>query len=219
VSKQALIIGLGQFGMALTRSLAERGVEVIAVDMREDRIQVASRFTDQALCVDAADEDALARLAPERRDFCVCAIGDEAREGAIIVTALLRRFGAKRIVARAGNDVTKRILELVGAHEVVNPEQAFGERMATRLIFDEILEEMPLGPGLVMANLKPLPAMVGKTLIDLALPRRFGITVVAQRRSGEAKVGQPDPRRPIEAEDMLVVVAEPGAIERMLKSW
>ena len=36
MQKQAIIIGLGQFGMSVARALAERGVEVLAVDTRED---------------------------------------------------------------------------------------------------------------------------------------------------------------------------------------
>jgi len=221
VKKQILIVGLGQFGMSLARSLSERGAEVIAVDTRPEQVQVASKFAGQALCVDATEDGALEQLAPARRDICVCAIGNEAREGAIIVTALLRQLGAPFVVARATDDLTRRILALVGAHEVVNPEQAFGERLATRLIYDEILDELPLGPDLVITNLKPPEAMVGRNLIELALPRRFGLTVVAVKQGGddEAAITQPDPRRPLRADDTLIVVSRPGAVQKLAGSW
>ena len=100
MSKQALVVGLGQFGLALSRSLAAKGVEVLAVDRREETVRAAASFVTEAVCLDATDEISLARTLPERRDLCVCAIGDESRESSILVTALLRQLGAKRLVAR-----------------------------------------------------------------------------------------------------------------------
>ena len=127
-TKQALIIGLGQFGMALARTLSERGVDVLAVDLDRQQVQLASSFVAQAACFDARDEESLKRAGPERRDLCVCAMGNESRESSIIVTALLRQMGARRIVARAIDELTGRILAMVGAHQIVNPERAFGEQ-------------------------------------------------------------------------------------------
>ena len=92
--KQALIIGLGQFGTALARTLAKRGVEVIAVDSKYELVQAIADDVDEALCFDATDEQALAGVAPAQRDLCVSAIGPEARDASIIVTALLRQLGA-----------------------------------------------------------------------------------------------------------------------------
>jgi trk system potassium uptake protein TrkA len=218
MAKQALVIGLGQFGMSLSRALSRAGCDVLAVDQAQDRVQTASAFVSQAICIDATDEPSLSRLAPERRDFCICAIGDEAREASIIVTALLRQMGARHIVARCTDDLMDRILRLVGAHAIVNPERAFGERLATRLIYDGILEEMPLGDGLIITELRIPPSMIGRTLIELELPRRFSVTVVALRREQAGtrpRVLLPDPRAPLLAGDILVVVSEPGAAQYM----
>src|SRR5687768_4540537 len=111
--------------MALAQSLAERDVEVMAIDTRLEPVEEASAFTASAVQCDGTDEDWLRRASPERRDLCVCAIGDENREGSIMCTALLRQLGARHILARATDTMHERILRLVGAHEVVNPERAF----------------------------------------------------------------------------------------------
>jgi trk system potassium uptake protein len=217
MSKQAIIIGLGQFGMALSRALCDAGAEVIAVDLKPERVQTASRFVTQALCFDASDEAALSGLAPERRDLCVCAIGDEAREAAILVTALLRQLGARHIIARCTDDLMERILRLVGAHTVVNPERAFGERLAPSLLHDNILDVMPIGDGLSITEVRVPPAMIGRSLVELELPRRFNVMVVALRREadGKSRVLLPDPRAPLHAHDLLVVVASPESVQYM----
>lgn len=217
MAQQAIIIGLGQFGMSVARALAGRGVEVLAVDVREDRVRRVADHVAEAACFDATDTDALARIAPQRRDVCVCAIGDDAKEASIICTALLRQMGARRVIARANDDLHARILSLVGAHEVVNPELEFGERFANQVVHRGILGEMPLGEDLLITELEAPASFVGHTLADLALPRRFSITVVAIRKAGRGAVHVPDARTPVGEGDVLLVVAREGAVTRLME--
>jgi trk system potassium uptake protein TrkA len=215
---QILVIGLGQFGMALTRSLVAHGAEVLAVDRKEERVAEAASFAAEAMCFDAADEAELLRVAPSRRDHCVCAIGDESRESSIIVTALLRKVGAPRVIARATDALHERILTLVGAHEIINPERAIGERMAMRLLHRGVLEMLPLGDDLVITELTAPASFVGRSLNDLQLPRRFQVTVVAVRRNraGRGVLVLPAPNEPLEEGDILVVVSPPASATDLL---
>jgi trk system potassium uptake protein TrkA len=217
MKNQAMVIGLGHFGMSVARTLAERGVEVLAVDVQEDRVRVAANFVTEAACFDATDAEALARTAPDRREVCVCAIGDDAKEASIICTALLRQMGARRIIARANDDLHARILTLVGAHQVVNPEQQFGERFASQILHETILGELPLGEDLLITEFQPPAAFVGHSLAALQLPRRFGVTVVAIRRARQGVVMLPDPQEPLQADDVLVVVSRAGAVAALME--
>lgn len=217
MKKQAIVIGLGQFGMALSRALTERGVEVLAVDTSEERVRLAAAFVTEAACFDGTDEQALMRTGPERRELCVCAIGDDARDASIICTALLRQMGAKKIVARANTDVHARILKLVGAHQVVNPEREFGERFASQLLHDSIIGELPLGEDLLITELRTPASYVGRTIESLPLARRFGVTIVAIRRHAQAKVLIPEPKEKLQAEDVLIVVSKQGAVTQLIE--
>ncbi|MCB9707832.1 MAG: TrkA family potassium uptake protein [Myxococcales bacterium] len=217
MARQAIVIGLGQFGMSVARALSERGVEVFAVDVREERVRTASTFVAEAACFDGTDAEALSRTGPERRDVSVCAIGDEAKDASIICTALLRQIGAPRVIARANDDVHARILSLVGAHQVVNPELEFGERFASHILHRGIMHEMPLGEDLRITEVQVPSSFVGRTLTELGLPRRFGVMVVAVRRAGHGSVLLPDPTAPIGENDVLVVVANEGAVSRLME--
>lgn len=217
MNRQAIIIGLGQFGMSVARALAQRDVEVLAVDISEERVNAAAEFVAEAACFDATDEAALARTSPERRDVCVCAIGDEAREASIICTALLKQMGAQRVIARANDELHGRILALVGANQVVNPEKEFGERFANQIVHEGIRGEMPLGRGVSVTELAVPSSFVGRTLQWLELPSRFGVTVVAIRRESSGDVELPGAKVKVEDGDVLVVVGEARAIERMLE--
>ena len=211
------MVGLGQFGMALAEALSSKDFEIIAVDRRPERVRLASTFAAEALCFDPTDEEALAAAAPAQRDLCVCAIGDESRESSIICTALLRQMGVRRVVARANDPLHERILRLVGAHEVVNPEREFGQRFASRLAYQDLAGEMPLGQDLVISEVHVPPVMQGRSLVDLRLPSRFGVTVVAIRRGAGGDVVVPVATEPLASGDILLLVGRRGAVPRMLE--
>lgn len=219
MGKQAIVIGLGQFGMALARALSNRSVEVLAIDNREDRVRVASEFVAEAAQFDATLEESLAQTSPDRRDVCVCAIGDESREASIIVTALLKQMGAKRVISRANDDVHARILTLVGAHRVVNPEREFGDRFANQVVHEGIRGELALGGGVLVSELSAPEAFIGHTLSQLELPRRFGVTVMATRRGKDGKVILPSAEFFVESGDILVVVGGEQAVSKMMESF
>ena len=215
MSQQILIVGLGQFGMSLARTLSEKGVEVLAVDRRKDLVEEASTFVTEAVALDATDETELARLHPGRRDAAVCAIGDDSKEASIICTALLRQMGAPWVIARTNSATYRRILQLVGAHQVVNPEQEFGRRFANRLIYRHVVSDMPLGDELHLTEICVQPSMIGKNLVELALPKRFGVMVVAIRRGAPSKIVQPSPNEPLQANDNLIIVSNDTAIQKL----
>lgn len=214
--KQALVVGLGQFGMAVARALTTRQVEVLAVDISEERVRAAQAFVAEAACFDATDEASLARAMPERRDVCLCAIGDEAKEASIICTALLTQMGAKRVIARSNDDLHARILSLVGANQVVNPEREFGDRFANQILHQGIRGEMPLGEGVMITEVSVPEPFVGKSLEQLKLPKTYGVTVVAIRKATTGSVMMPNPEARLDSGDVMVVVADEQAVSNMM---
>lgn len=215
MTKQALIIGLGRFGMGLARSLAERGVDVLAVDADPKRVEEAAEIVAEAAAFDATDEDEIARAQPANRDLCVCAIGDGSREASILCTALLRQLGAPRIAARANSVLHGRILKMVGAHEIVDPLREFGERFADTFVYERLKGELPLGGNLVVAEIEARADFVGKTLAELKLPGRFGVTVVATRAGGAPGVSLPSPDQVVGEKDILVVVTKRDVLKQL----
>ncbi len=208
-----MIIGLGQFGMALAQTLSERSVEVLAVDISQEKVDMAASFVTHAAAVDASDENALAQLMPQNRDSVICAMGSSAKETAIICTALLRQLGCRHIVSRASNVTYRRILFMVGAHEVIIPEQDFGKRFATHLLYRNMIADSTQNNELNLTEIKLPPSMVGKNLIQLALPKKYGIIVAAIRRDGV--LSRPDLEKPLECNDMLLIVSDENAIAKL----
>lgn len=209
MSKQSIVIGLGQFGTALAKALAENGSDVLAVDNNEKNVEEIAPHVADAIFMDAMSEEGLASLALDQRDVCICAIGGDNREGSIIVTALLKQYGAKHIIARATDNLHARILKLVGAHEVVNPENDYGERLAIRLAWRNVVNVLPLGGNLVLTEIKAPESFWGRTLAELALPKRFSVNVSAIRHQTDKgmKASIPDPNEPLVEGDIMMLVS------------
>jgi trk system potassium uptake protein TrkA len=74
-----------------------------------------------------------------------------------------------------------------------------------------------LGEDLQLTEISTQPSMIGKTLIELALPRKFGIMVAGIRRGNKGKVVQPSPNEPLKAEDNLIIVSNETAIPNLIK--
>lgn len=217
MAEQILIVGLGQFGMSLAKTLSEKGAEVLAVDYKKNLVDEVSSYVAQAIIMDATDETELSKLEPGKRDAAVCAIGDDSKEASIICTALLRQMGVPLVIARASDKTHQRILQLVGAHQIINPEEEFGKRFATRLLYRHIIADASIGGNLHITEFKIQPSIVGKNLIELALPKKFSIMVAGIRRGDTGKIIQPSPNQPLEANDILIIVSNESAIEKLVK--
>ena len=53
------VIGLGRFGTALVKTLAESGKDVIAIDKDEQKVKAVRRYTDFAFVVETLTEESL----------------------------------------------------------------------------------------------------------------------------------------------------------------
>jgi trk system potassium uptake protein len=208
------VIGLGRFGWSVATNLARQGQSVMGIDTDAAKVQGISSEIDAAIHCDTTDEPSLAELHLERTACVIVAIGAEHKDASILTTALLRQNGVPRVIARATTDLHARVLLAVGAHEIVNPEQQMGERIARRLARPSIIEQIPLGEGADLAELEVPEAFVGRTLVDLDVRRRYDVQVVAIRRAGKIHsyvLGM----GPLEQKDVLVVIGNPQAVAKL----
>lgn len=212
MSTQVLIIGLGQFGMSLARTLSEKGAEVIAADSDKELVEEAASFLDDAICLDATDETAMARLCPKERDVVICAIG--AREPSILTTAILKQMGCKNIIARATDKIHERILKAVGAKNVINPDAEYGKKFAYKILFQNIIND-ETSENIQLLEINVQPFMEGKNLIELALPNKYGIIVAAIKKGN--KLTRPFPNEILDTKDKLLLVCTEDAIAKMIE--
>ncbi len=210
--EQILIIGLGQFGMALTKTLFEKGYEVIAVDIDKKLVNEASNYATDAICLDAIDEISLSKLSPKNRDLIICSIGS--REPSILTVALLKQMGCENIVARASEAIHARILKAIGAKCIINPEYEYGKKFAHKIIFKSLFLDNN-ADGLELFEIPVQPFMIDKNLKELQLPDKYNVIVAGVMK--ENKYSRPIPDEKFKPGDRLLVTGTNDDIENMMK--
>lgn len=214
MAQQFAVIGLGTFGRNVALNLARSGQPVLAIDRSEAEVAALAGELDAVICADASDEQTLREIGVHRMGCAVVAIGAESMEASILVTALLRQLGIPRIVARALTELHARVLHAVGAHEVVSPEAEMGLRLARRLAEPNVIARLELGEDAELAEITAPQSFVGKTLVELDVRRRYGVTVVALRRGGTTLANLGGQER-LRDGDVLVTIGAPEAVRRI----
>lgn len=204
------IIGLGRFGRAVATNLVAQGQGVLAIDRDPERLARVAELVDATAVADTTDDDAVAALALDRMACTVVAIGSRATEASLLTTALLAQQRVPRIVVRAFDERHARLLLALGAHEVLNPENEIGRRLALRLAHPGIRDRLGEGRATV-AEVEAPESFAGRALGDLDLGRR-GVAVLALVRGGGAETGL-DPRTAIESGDRLVLLGPADALQ------
>jgi trk system potassium uptake protein TrkA len=214
MSGEFAVIGLGQFGRAVALSLVREGAAVLAIDQLEERAQLVESEVDAVACADATDERALNELGLERMSCVVVAMGARARETSILTTSLLRQRGIPRIISRAANELHARVLLAVGAHEVINPELQMGQRLARNLAHPTILEQIALDENTNLVEVATPEQFIGKSLTEIDMKRRYGVSVIAVRRGGQV-IPQLAADDRLARGDRLLIVGPPASVRRV----
>jgi trk system potassium uptake protein len=204
-AKEFIVIGLGRFGGGLAATLVGMGHDVLGVDADPKIVQDFSGVLTHAVEADSTSEAAMHQLGAGEFETAVVAIGTEI-EASILTTSVLADLGVRRIVAKAVTEAHGRILERVGAHRVVFPERDMGVRVGHSLA-GSILDYFELDPGFAIVETSAPRELVGKTLADAEVRRRFGITVVCIKpQGGSFTYATPD--SVVNEGDILVVAGE-----------
>jgi trk system potassium uptake protein TrkA len=211
--KQVAVIGLGRFGSSVARTLASSGCEVLAVDVDEARVKAIADEVTDAVRADALDDEALRGLGLRNFEVVVVAIGHEV-EASILTTVLLKEMGVPKIVAKAQDDLHGRVLQKVGADIVVFPERDMGVRLAHTLISRNVIDEIQISTDYSIMEMQAPPRFLDRSLKELELRQRFGLTVLAIRRADRIIVS-PDAEQTLEEGDVLVTLGQPERLESL----
>ncbi len=180
------VIGLGRFGSNVARTLAENGAEVIAIDNDKNRLEKLEGLITKLYQGDVTNEQTLKESGILNADVVIVSIGENI-EASILVVVQLMNLGVKNIIAKAWNELHGTILEKLGVQRVVYPEKEMAKRLAHSLLIGEFIEEIPFSEDYRIYEIKSFNGLYGKSLKELDMRRRFGISVLAVKRKGEEK--------------------------------
>jgi trk system potassium uptake protein TrkA len=209
------VIGLGKFGMHVAMELYARGHDVLVVDNSDDLVQKGQEFSSKSVVADCTDKGVLENLGLSSVETAVVSMGTNLA-GSILVTMYLKELGVKNIIVKATHDDHKKILEKVGATQIVFPEREMAVRLARSITTPNVLDYLPLTNSFSIMEIIPPKDFVGKSLVDLDLRKKYHIQIIGIKDTLKDAMNMViSPRRPIEATDRLIVVGEQEHLEKI----
>lgn len=173
----------------MARTLAELGQEVIGIDGSEDRVREMADYLSQAVELDATDEKALRAAGIPDVDVAVISIGENI-ESSLLVVMQVKDLGVKTIIAKAVTTLHGRILEKLGVTRVIFPERDMAIRVAHSLVVPNVTDYIELSKDFSIVELAAPAEWVNRTLRELALRPRFGLTLIAIKRRSPTGDGE-----------------------------
>ncbi len=214
-NQQFAVVGLGRFGRAVCSTLNSLRYEVLAVDRDEKRVNQAlnDEIAAHAIRLDSTDPIALRKSGLFEFDTAIVSIGNYLAES-IITTLNLKEGGVETIIAKASSDIHMKLLQKVGADRVIFPEREMGCELARQLTRPSIIDQFELDPDHSIVEVAIPEQFHGKTLAELELRSRYGITVIAVSHDRKFEIN-PNPNTPLHPESAMVVVGSNKDIDRL----
>lgn len=215
--KRFVVVGLGNFGSAVAEALHHAGHDVITVDMDEDAVdRIADRVT-RAAVGDGRSIEVLRRVGADHADAGIVSTGDDIT-ASILATLALRDLGVSELYVKVISLEHARVLEQMGVTETIFPERESGLRLATRVANRMILNFVPIGPGFGIQEIAVPDPWIGKSLRDLALPRKYRVTILAIHDMLQDEIEPvPDPDMPIKESDTILMFGRDEDLARLTK--
>ena len=214
--KEFAVIGLGRFGGSICKALSEEGVEVLAIDTDEDKVNEFANIASHAVVGDATDEAVLKGLGIRNFDHVIVAIGDNI-QASILTTLILKELGVQHITVKATNDYHEKVLSRIGADQIVHPERDMGKRIAHNIVSNNVLDYLELSDEHSIVEIVASRRLDGNSLIDLDIRAKYGINIVAFKR-GKDIIVSPQATEIIKQGDILIVIGADTDISRFEKN-
>ncbi|MCR5557415.1 MAG: TrkA family potassium uptake protein [Butyrivibrio sp.] len=176
--KSVLLIGLGRFGRNTAIKLKELRHEVMAIDVKEERVADILPIVSNALIGDATNQTFLESLGVRDYDLCIVAIGDNF-QASLEATSLLKEMGAKKVISRASSDVQTKFLLRNGADDVVYPEQQVAQWTAVRYSSNHIFDYLSIEDGYSIVEIDVPIKWIGKTIGELDIRNKYKLNIMA----------------------------------------
>lgn len=211
ISNNVVVVGLGRFGGAVAQSLTRLGHEVLAIEESLSLVQSWSDRLTHVVQADSSNIEALRQLGVADFQHAVVGIGSDI-EASVLTVLALSELGVPDIWAKAVTTNHGKILMKTGAHHVVYPEVAMGERVA-HLVTGKMIDFIEFDDDFAIVKTRPPREAVGKTLGESQLRSRHGVTIIGVKRP-HVDFTYAKPSTLVVEGDLLIVSGPTQKVER-----
>ena len=174
------ILGLGIFGQSVLKTLQDQDVDIIAIDDHEDVINQYESMITTGIVGDITELDLLDAADIGNCDTVVIATGENL-ESSVLAVMHCKSLGVEHVIAKVKNEVTKEVLEKIGADLVILPEVEAGMSLAKMILFQHGIEVFQLDEEVVVVEFTVPASWVGKSIRDLEIRDQYQLNIIGYR--------------------------------------
>jgi voltage-gated potassium channel len=217
-----IVCGFGRVGRGAASELSRAGVPFVIIDRDEDRVEIAIRAGFLAVLADSSSDETLLEVGIMHAKGLIATLSSDADN----LFLLLSAKGLKpdlRVCSRIAEEGSEQKFRRAGADFVFAPYDITGNRMAQALLKPHVFQFIDFTTTSMGLDVGIEQVLVGgrdfttKTLGQMQLRRELGVIVLAIRKADGRMLFNPDADAEIVGGDYLVVMGEPGNLQRLEK--
>ncbi len=205
------VIGLGRFGRALARTLAEQGAEIIVVDQDESVVREMREYTDNAYVTSDLSRESLREMGIDQCR-CVAVCMGERIDTNILTSLNCVSLGVEKVIAKAVSQEHGEVLAKLGV-EGIYPEHDMAVRLARRLTTRSAVEYIELRNEIEITRSIVGASLAGRRVDQSELRSRFRLNIIAVERESETLISIP-PDYVFSIGDRLILIGKNEDIRR-----
>ncbi len=207
------VIGLGRFGSACAKYLAEAGCELMVIDNEEQNVREMRKYTDMAFVAQDLSIENLREMGVQNCSTAIIGIGEHI-DVSVLTTLHVINLGVKRVIAKAVSAEHGELLEKIGA-ESIFPERDMAIRLGKKLTTNTVMEYIALNNNIEISELPVSGWLAGKSLVESSLRGKYGINVIALAHGRNGAVNpNVDPNEKLVEGDIIVVIGKSEDIRK-----
>ncbi len=175
------VIGIGKFGYEVATALTQSGIEVLAIDQDESKVEHIRDRVSHAACIKIIDAESLYKIGIEDMDGVIIALSGNFTETALLVRILKNTFEIPTLIACTNEQTKAEILEILGADQIIKPEVDAAIRLADGLSAP-FAHTTRLGNNLSIVEFVVPANLIGKTLAEVNFYENYQVNCIAIKR-------------------------------------
>lgn len=210
------VIGIGKFGYEVATVLASNGVDVLAIDQDESKVEHIRDKVSHAATIKIIDADSLYKIGIEDMDGVIIALIGSFTDTAILVRILKNDFNIETVIACTNNQIKSEILDVLGADQIIKPEVEAAIKLADGLSapFPQMTR---LSEKLSVVEIVTPDKFVGKSLDDILFYENYRVECIAIKRDEDITIANSEII--IEENDILFITGFNEILEELKKEF
>ncbi len=208
-----IVIGLGEFGLAVCNKLSDLNMEVLAIDKDSEKVQSIQTKVTSAVTLDATDEVSLKAVGGGNFDTAIVSVGDDL-EASVLVVLHLKKLGVKCVIVKAASSLQDKVLGMIGADKIILPEVDAGRRLASSLVNPISIDFSELPQDIGYAEFRVPKAFYNKTIAELDIRRKYSLNIIGIKNEKGAFDLAFSPEHKLSDSEHLMVIGNKTSIKK-----